>query len=128
MKKPTLADYITRIPITVDCGQTVSFARSLMVEHGIHHLPVLRGDQVVGVLSQRDLLVLDAAGAEADEMLLEKAMVADPYVADIDCDLALVAREMAGRKIGSAVVVSDGRVIAMFTTNDALRALDDALG
>ena len=126
VSKPKLSDYVSRVPVTASTDQTVAFARLLMVEHKIRHLPVLRGDAVVGVFSQRDMLLLDAI-TDGGEVSLEKAMVGDPYVVDINDDLATVANEMAARRLGSAVVVDAGEVVAMFTTVDALRALAAAL-
>ncbi len=39
----------------------VDRAFEMMEEHGIHHLPVLASDQVVGMVSDRDLLVAGMA-------------------------------------------------------------------
>jgi len=127
VSKPTLSDYISRVPVTVSADQTVAFARALMVEHKIRHLPVLRGSQVAGVFSHRDMLILDSITDDSDELLVEKAMAAEPYVVDIGDDLATIASEMAARQIGSAIVTANGKVVAMFTTIDALRALTAAL-
>jgi CBS domain-containing protein len=41
--------------------------------------------------------------------------------------LGTVAGEMAGRRLGSAVVVDGTSVVGVFTVVDALRALSDAL-
>lgn len=42
--------------ICVDVGTTPSTVDRLMSAHGIHHLPVVRDRQLVGLVSQRDLL------------------------------------------------------------------------
>jgi acetoin utilization protein AcuB len=41
--------------------------------------------------------------------------------------LDVAAREMSKRKWGSALVTDQGKVVGVFTTTDALRALSDAL-
>jgi acetoin utilization protein AcuB len=38
-----------------------------------------------------------------------------------------VAREMADRRYGCAVVIEGGKVVGVFTTTDALRALSELL-
>jgi acetoin utilization protein AcuB len=50
-------------------------------------------------------------------------MQQDPYSVSADASLASVATKMAERKYGSAVVVQGERVIGVFTTIDALKAL-----
>jgi signal-transduction protein with cAMP-binding, CBS, and nucleotidyltransferase domain len=49
-------DYMTHDPVTVDEDEDVAEAAAVMVAIGARHLPVLRGDEVVGMLSIRDLL------------------------------------------------------------------------
>jgi CBS domain-containing protein len=50
-------------------------------------------------------------------------MSRDPYTTTPSAPLEEVARDMADRKYGSAVVVDHGKVVGLFTTVDALRAL-----
>lgn len=128
MSKPTITNYITRTPITASSDDTVAFTRGLMVENGIRHIPIMQGGQVVGVASERDLVLLDAAGTDADDLPIGDAMTGDPFIVEKDADLGFVAREMAARRIGSAVVCDSDRVLGLFTATDALRALADAVG
>jgi acetoin utilization protein AcuB len=57
---------------------------------------------------------------------IEEAMTADPYVVDADAPLSEVAATMAERHLGCAIVTEQGRVVGIFTTVDALRAVADA--
>jgi acetoin utilization protein AcuB len=50
-------------------------------------------------------------------------MSTDVYKVPPDAALRSVAREMAKRKLGSAIVTEGNRVQGVFTTVDALRAL-----
>ena len=56
-------------------------------------------------------------------MLFRSFILGEPYTVAPDAQLREVARTMAERKIGSAVVVDGGEVTGVFTTTDALRAL-----
>ena len=53
----------------------------------------------------------------------EDAMSQDCYAVTPESSLARVAEHMAEHKIGSAVVMEEGKVIGLFTTTDALNML-----
>ena len=53
--------------ITVHHGDPISKARKLLRDHGVHHIPVVNGHKIVGILSLSDILRVsfgDAFGAD----------------------------------------------------------------
>lgn len=113
----TVGAYVTT------CDQSLEAARTTMRDAEIRHLPVLQGGAVVGILSSRDLGFIDRLPGLSANLIVENAMTPDPYVVESSAEISEVAREMARRKIGSAVVVRDGKVIGIFTAIDALELL-----
>ncbi|HVY44842.1 MAG TPA: CBS domain-containing protein [Minicystis sp.] len=125
---PTVADYMTKTPHSIGADQPISRARALMREHGVRHLPVLEGGHLVGIVTDRDLAATEAVDEDKREALrVDDAMTPFPYVAAPSAPLAEVARAMAAGKFGAALVADAGRVVGVFTTTDAMRALADAL-
>jgi acetoin utilization protein AcuB len=57
--KPTIQKYMTPTPHTIGQEQTLQVAHDVMREHGVRHLPVLEGGKLVGLLSQRDLHLVE---------------------------------------------------------------------
>jgi CBS domain-containing protein len=55
-----VGEYMTRDPITVTPGTDAADAAVTMLELGVRHLPVTEAGTVVGMLSSRDLLSLEA--------------------------------------------------------------------
>jgi acetoin utilization protein AcuB len=130
MKKrtSTIESYMTSSPQSIGYDQTLRQAHDLMREHQIRHLPVLQGGKLVGILSQRDLALIESLGdVEPDEVMVEEAMTREVFSVAPDAPLEDVALEMADRKLGSAVVVRGNEVVGVFTTVDALRALSELL-
>lgn len=115
-------------PVTVRQNQTLAEAHEIMRAHGVRHLPVMAGERLVGLVTERDLaMVEDLQGVHPKRTRVEEAMTTDVHVASPDAPLRLAVAEMADRKIGSAVVVEGGQVVGVFTAVDACRTLVLAL-
>jgi CBS domain-containing protein len=54
----TVADCMTADPETIGPDDTIEHAGVLMIHGGFRHLPVVDGDEILGVLSIRDLVPL----------------------------------------------------------------------
>jgi acetoin utilization protein AcuB len=125
---PEVSDVMTPGPHFIAAIDTLAAAKRLMEEYGIRHLPVMRDNDLVGVLSDRDVnRALALKGAPPESITVEDAMTAEPYAVLPNTLLNVVARTMAERKIGSAVVIERGAILGVLTTTDALNALADAL-
>lgn len=119
---------MTPAPHTIGSDQKLSVAHEIMRTYELRHLPVLRAAKLVGVLSQRDLYFVESiAGVDLDLDCVADAMTQDVYTAHPDDLVRDVARIMANRKYGCAVVMEHGRLLGIFTATDALRYLVDAL-
>jgi acetoin utilization protein AcuB len=120
--------HMTLGPHSVGVDQPLSVAHRIMREHGIRHLPVLRGGKLVGVVTQRDLYLVETLReVEASSVRVEEAMTDDAYVVAPNEPLVSVARTMADKKYGCAVVMEGTEVVGIFTAVDALHALANLL-
>lgn len=124
----SIRSYMTSSVQIIGIRRTLEEARELMEEQNFRHLPVMEGGKCVGMVSQRDLQLLDTVpDVDPKSMSVEEAMSQDVLTVDPDQPLASVAGQMARRKCGSAVVMRDGEVVGIFTTIDALNALEKLL-
>jgi acetoin utilization protein AcuB len=121
-------DYMTSAPYAIGPDQMLTDAHALMRGHRIRHLPVLRKGKVVGIVTQRDLMLMETLpDVNPAEVPVEDAMGRDVYAVSPQTPLAEVAREMAERKLGSAIVRDEDLVVGVFTVTDACRALAQLL-
>lgn len=125
----TIKHHMTPSPITIGGRQTMTTAHRLMRDNHIRHLPVLDEGRVIGVVTERDLHLMESLrDVEPDDVFVEDAMTPDPYTVSPDAHVGEVATTMANNKFGCAIVVENGRACGVFTTVDALRALADMVG
>jgi acetoin utilization protein AcuB len=100
----------------------------MMRDHQVRHLPVFAGGRLVGILTDRDLHLIETLkGVNPSEVAVEDAMSPSPFTVSSDASLAEVCAEMAEHKYGCAVVLQRDKVIGIFTTVDACRALGELL-
>ena len=117
----TVGDVMTRGPWVVDDDAPLRQARSLMVDHEIHHLPVVRRGALVGMLSDRDVkraLDPNLGLPPEDELFVRDVCTFDAYSVPPAEPLERVLRAMAARHIGSALVIDDAdfRIAEVFDT------------
>lgn len=115
---------MTPSPHSIGRDRLLSEAHALMREHRIRHLPVLQGGKLIGLVSQRDLHLIETLrDVDPEKVTVEEAMSQEPYAVRPDASLEKVAAEMWAKKLGSAIVVEERSVVGVFTTIDALGAL-----
>lgn len=125
---PSVRRYMTTCPLSIQPGQALADAQRLMQENRIRHLPVLDQDSLVGLISDRDITLIETLkDVDPTKVTVEMAMSEEVFTVSPDDLLDEVTATMASRKYGSAVVMSNDKVVGMFTTTDALSALSELL-
>jgi acetoin utilization protein AcuB len=119
---PTIRKHITICPHTIAEDAMLSVAQGVMRSREIRHLPVVRDGRLVGLLSDRDIAVIEALeGVDPRAVPVRIAMHTNVYTASPDAPLDEVLIEMAERKVGSCVVVLGAEVVGILTTVDVCR-------
>jgi len=125
---PHVQRYMTTSPHSIGQEQPLTQAHALMRAHQIRHLPVLHGGALVGVLSDRDLHLIETLrDVDPAKVVVEEAMTPGVYSVSPEAPLDDVVREMAKHKYGCAVVMDHGKVVGMFTTIDVMQAFAELL-
>jgi len=121
----TVADVMRRAVVTVLEHDDLALATQLMLWEELRHLPVVRGDAVVGVLSERDVVAHVAQVARngsPSRRTVAEAMHAPVETIGSAASLAEAAARLAVHKIGCLPVVDGGALVGIVTTTDILAA------
>lgn len=125
---PPVQKFMTYQPHTIGSDQTLESAQKVMRELRVRHLPVLKGGDLIGMLTDRDInLVLSFESPTAAKMKVEEACSERPYTTSPNSPLDQVVAHMAEKKLGSAIITDNGKVVGIFTDVDAMRALAELL-
>jgi acetoin utilization protein AcuB len=125
---PTIQKYMTTTPHSIGSEQPIARASAVMSEHNIRHLPVLHGGKLLGIITDRDIKLIESfSDVDVGTFSVEEAMTEQPYTVSPDTPLDEVVGTMASKKYGSAVIVQNHKVVGIFTTVDACMALGDLL-
>jgi CBS domain-containing protein len=119
--------------VSLEAGSTLDLADDLMRLKRIRHLPVLAGERLIGLVSQRDLFraglssVLEFRRHAAREWLsqvrVDEAMVSDLVTVSPETDVEEAVGLMIERKIGCLPVTSQGKLVGLLSETDCLRYL-----
>lgn len=126
----TVNDVLTPDPLTIDVSQTVRSAAELMRGADTGSLVVTDGNQVVGLVTDRDLVVrVLATGGGADDEVREACSTQLVTVAPTD-DIADAARLMAEYAVRRLPVVAGSELVGIVSIGDLAveRDPDSALG
>ena len=116
--------------VALNVDEELSLASDIMNLARIRHLPVLDGEQLVGIISQRDLFKASLASvmgydyAETRDHLktvtIREAMVKEVITVEPDAEIKEAGLIMLERKIGCLPVVQQDRLVGMVTETDIL--------
>jgi CBS domain-containing protein len=117
--------------VTISASERLSMVEDIMTLGRVRHMPVVQGGELVGVVSERDLLrasLSELSEHRADErrmflhvVEISRVMSSPPVVIGPDATIREAALLMADRKIGCLPVVEGGRLIGLVTETDVLR-------
>lgn len=131
-------DRMTPDPYTIQVSASINTLIGLMRDKSLRKVPVLDGEKLVGIVTDRDIERVSPSKATSLSVyeinyLLSKITVADAMVPKvITCspdeyieDAALVMRE---HRINSLLVVENGKLVGIVTDSDLFDALIDMMG
>jgi CBS domain-containing protein len=103
----------------VSPDQTLVEAARLMQKHDVGSVPVCQGDQVVGIVTDRDIVVRNVAhGKNPQNTPVKEVMTSQVQMVSSDMNLHQVAEMMAKNQVRRLPVVDNHRIVGMIALGD----------
>jgi len=116
---PLVSERMAAQPVTVTFVTPVKQAVALCHDHHVRHLPVVDGERLVGVVSDRDLRAASCGGRHL-EQVVGTIMVPYPVTLVREDRLSVAAERMVGHRISCLPVVDGNKLQGIVTLTDLL--------
>lgn len=133
-----VSDWMTRKVFTVSPDDSIAEAAKLTKEKGIKHLPVVHGEKLKGILSDRDIkeyVPSKATSLDVYEIhyLLAKTKVKEvmktqAYTTTPDTPIEEAAMLMQDKKIGCLPVIENNKLVGIISDRNIFQVLVDITG
>ena len=125
-----VVDVMTKDPLTVTPNETIGQADEVMYTNNIRQLPVVQGEELLGIVTDRDIRSFLSGSLLESPEIREKSfnakvseiMTTEPITLSPDDDLQEALELMINEKIGGIPVVDETEgLVGIVTYVDALR-------
>lgn len=129
---------MTKVVYTLASNEPITEAVALMREKSLKRVPVVEGDNVVGILTQGDIQKVSPTKGTSlsifeinyllSKTIVKDAMTKQPITIEADALLEEAAVIMRQNRIGTLPVVEKGKLVGIITESDIFDAFIDLLG
>ena len=131
-----ISEIMTQELITISPVDDLVTAEELFKKHRIRHIPVVQGDEILGILSYTDLLRIsfaDAIGPDEEEVetivynmfSIEQVMAKNVISVPLNATIKEVAKFLTKQEFHALPVVDQGKLVGIVTTTDLIQYLVD---
>ena len=130
IKAIRVAAWMSEGVLAVETFDSIAVARQVMAKHRVNQLPVLDNDNLVGIVTDRDIrdayptsMMInhtDAIDQFAEKITVEEVMTHDIFVVEPDTPLKQAVSLLRKHRIGSLPVVKNKELVGIITRSDIL--------
>jgi CBS domain-containing protein len=106
--------------VSVGPYESLQRAAQVMREHGIGSVVVEVGDELAGIITERDIMHAVAEFGDIGGASVSEHMTAPVITAPPNWDVAVAATRMSDRNIRHLVVVEQGRAVGVLSVRDVM--------
>lgn len=121
MMNEPLSTIMTREVITAGVYDKLSVARDIFLQNRVHHLPIVEGEKLVGILTTYDLFKLANRQVDYDNITIGKVMTTHVATLEPDDKVGSAAEIFLENLFHAVPVVKEGKLLGIVTSFDILK-------
>lgn len=118
MQHQTVEQLMTKSVISVSPNQTIEEAARLMNEHNIGAIPVVENNQLMGMVTDRDITIRSTADGGNEKQPVSQVMTNEIVSVSPQTDVEEAARLMAEKQIRRLPVLENNQIVGMVSLGD----------
>ncbi|MEE8402270.1 MAG: CBS domain-containing protein [Candidatus Hydrothermarchaeaceae archaeon] len=125
MKHLKARDLMIKDVTTISCDDKIALADLIMTRNSIGGLPVVDGEKLVGIITQRDIMLAknyDIGGLSAKDLMNKNPITISP-----DASLKQILEVLLDRKIERLPVIENGKLTGLIVHGRILKAVYKSL-
>ena len=115
-----VGELISKKVVSIEPGESIRRAAKVMAENKVGSIVILRGQELAGILTERDVLRAVANDTDLDSQKVEQVMTEEVVNAAPHWEVYEAAAEMSARNIRHLVVCEDDVVVGVVSVRDVL--------
>ncbi|MEP6796263.1 MAG: CBS domain-containing protein [Saprospiraceae bacterium] len=112
---------MSRNVITADANDTLSVARSIFLKNKVHHLPIVNGTKLVGILTTYDLFKVVGPNKDYDQIYIKDVMTTHIATLEPDDKIGSAAELFLMNLFHAVPIVQDGELKGIVTSFDVIK-------
>jgi len=122
----SIRDVMTENPCAIDADKSVGYAAKMMRDEDVGVAPIVEGDKLIGVLTDRDIATrVVAEGKDPQQTTVREVASKNVVTVDPQQELDEALRLMAQHQVRRLPVVEeDGRLVGVVAQADVAREAD----
>jgi len=125
MASSTVQEVMTPSPSAIQSGESAIEAAKIMMAENVGSLPVVHGEELVGMVTDRDLVLqVMAKGLDPNTVPVSQVCSERPIVAKPDEPLDAALERMASEQVRRLPVVEGARLVGILAQADVARSAD----
>ncbi len=123
MMNEPLSSIMTRDVITADQDDSLATARRIFLQNKVHHLPIVKGSRLVGILTTYDLFKMNGAniGKDLDDVTIRDVMTTHVATLEPEDKIGSAAELFLENLFHAVPIVKDGELHGIVTSFDVIK-------
>lgn len=121
MMNETVSSIMTTQLVTVNADDKLSKVRDILTKKRIHHVPVVEGSKLIGIVTTGDLMWLNKSFDEYDSINVSDVMTRKIATLDPDDKIGSAAEVLLENLFHCIPIVEDGKLVGLVTAHDVLK-------
>ena len=122
----TARDLMTSPAECLEPTESLASAARMLSKYDVGSMPVVDGDKLVGILTDRDIVIEAVAkGLDPKEAKVSDIATSKVVTVEVTDDAETVAKVLADNQIRLVPVVDGGKVVGVIAQADVAQELDD---